>query len=47
MLILYFYVLVKLFLHDGIGDSEIQIPEYFILHDVIVCQELGAVFASI
>ena len=30
MLILYFYVFVKLFLHDGIGDSEIQIPEFSI-----------------
>ena len=28
MLILYFYVFVKLFLHDGIGDSEI--PEFSI-----------------
>ena len=30
MPILYFYVFVKLFLHDGIGDSEIQIPEFSI-----------------
>ena len=30
MLILYFSVFVKLFLHDGIGDGEIQIPEFSI-----------------
>ena len=28
MQILYFYVFVKLFLHNGIGDFEIQIPEF-------------------
>ena len=42
MLILYFYVFRKLFLHDGIGDSVIQTPEFFITR----CDRLSRVGGS-
>ena len=39
-----FLCFCETFVHDGIGDFEIQIPEFTIVPDVILCLGLGVVF---